>query len=129
MTFDPDNSLAIDKGMILFPCECLITFPVDRLLTEEYTRDPSLSILSLLISCLFAMTTSATIKLFLPHGDAKSLRTAESSNWTGKAIAAPRIELEELLQREELDKAGIYPESCVKGCSQVIGRCQGRGCA
>ena len=52
--------------------------------------------------------TSATIKLFLPHGDAKSLRTAEISNWTGKALAAPRTELDELLQREELDKAGIY---------------------
>jgi hypothetical protein len=51
---------------------------------------------------------SATIKLFLPRGDAKSLRTAEISNWTGKAVAAPRTELEELLQREELDKAGIY---------------------
>src|SRR5580658_5843991 len=52
--------------------------------------------------------TSATIKLFLPRGDAKSLRTAEISNWTGKAIAAPRTELDELLAREELDKAGVY---------------------
>jgi hypothetical protein len=52
--------------------------------------------------------TSATIKLFLPRGDAKSLRTAEISNWTGKAIAAPRTELNELLTREELDKAGVY---------------------
>ncbi|HCC58777.1 MAG TPA: DUF4357 domain-containing protein, partial [Solibacterales bacterium] len=52
--------------------------------------------------------TSATIKLFLPLGDAKSLRTAEISNWTGKAIAAPRTELDELFKREELDKAGIY---------------------
>ncbi|MDB5346258.1 MAG: hypothetical protein JWP89_4635 [Schlesneria sp.] len=51
---------------------------------------------------------SATIKLFLPHGDAKSLRTAEISNWTGKAIAAPRTEFDELLAREELDKAGVY---------------------
>jgi hypothetical protein len=51
---------------------------------------------------------SATIKLFLPLGDAKSLRTAEISNWTGKAISAPRTELDELLAREELDKAGIY---------------------
>jgi len=51
---------------------------------------------------------SATIKLFLPRGDAKSLRTAEISNWTGKAIAAPRTELDELLQREEVDKPGIY---------------------
>lgn len=52
--------------------------------------------------------TSATIRLFLPHGDAKRLRTAEISNWTGKAIAAPRIELEDLLAREELGKSGIY---------------------
>lgn len=52
--------------------------------------------------------TSATIKLFLPHGDAKSLRTAEISNWTGKAIAAPRTELDRLLEREELEKAGVY---------------------
>ena len=52
--------------------------------------------------------TTATIKLFLPHGDAKSLRTGEISNWTGKAIAAPRTELDELLQREELDKTGVY---------------------
>jgi hypothetical protein len=52
--------------------------------------------------------TSATIKLFLPRGDAKSLRTAEISNWTGKAVAAPRTELDDLLAREELDKAGVY---------------------
>jgi hypothetical protein len=52
--------------------------------------------------------TSATIKLFLPRGDAISLRTAEISNWTGKAVAAPRTELDELLAREELDKAGVY---------------------
>ncbi|HTH46726.1 MAG TPA: GIY-YIG nuclease family protein [Candidatus Limnocylindria bacterium] len=51
---------------------------------------------------------SATIKLFLPRGDAKSLRTAEISNWTGKAIAAPRTELNELLTREEIDKPGVY---------------------
>lgn len=52
--------------------------------------------------------SSATIKLFLPRGDAKSLRTAEIINWTGKAIAAPRTELDDLLAREELDKAGVY---------------------
>ncbi len=51
---------------------------------------------------------SATIKLFLPRGDAKSLRTAEISNWTGKAVAAPRTELDELLGRDELEKAGVY---------------------
>src|SRR5258705_6957241 len=52
--------------------------------------------------------TSATIKLFLQFGDAKSLRTAEISNWTGKAIAAPRTELDELLKREEVEKTGVY---------------------
>jgi len=52
--------------------------------------------------------TSATIKLFLPRGDAKGLRTAEISNWTGKALAAPRTELDILLAREECKKAGVY---------------------
>ena len=44
--------------------------------------------------------TSATIKLFLPHGDAKRLRVGEVSNWTGKALAAPRTDLDDLLLRE-----------------------------
>ena len=52
--------------------------------------------------------TSATIKLFLPRGDAKSLRTAEISNWTGKAVAETRTELDDLPAREELEKAGVY---------------------
>lgn len=51
---------------------------------------------------------SATIKLFLPHGDAKRLRVGEVSNWTGKALAAPRTELDDLLVREEAERAGIY---------------------
>ncbi|MBL8602686.1 MAG: GIY-YIG nuclease family protein [Myxococcales bacterium] len=52
--------------------------------------------------------TSATIKLFLPDGDAKGLRTAEISNWTGKALAAPRTELDRLVIRDECEKAGVY---------------------
>ncbi|MDP3798234.1 MAG: GIY-YIG nuclease family protein [Polaromonas sp.] len=52
--------------------------------------------------------TSATIKLFLPHGDAKRRRVAEVSNWTGKALAAPRTELDDLLAREELESSGVY---------------------
>lgn len=51
---------------------------------------------------------SATIKLFLPHGDAKRLRVGEVSNWTGKALAAPRTELDALLEREELESSGVY---------------------
>src|SRR5712691_799978 len=54
------------------------------------------------------MTSATIIKLFLPRGDAKRLRTAEISNWTGKAVAAPRTELDELLQREELNNSGVY---------------------
>ncbi|MFC1942529.1 GIY-YIG nuclease family protein [Chloroflexota bacterium] len=36
------------------------------------------------------------------------MRIAEISNWTGKAISAPRTELKELLKREELDRPGVY---------------------
>jgi Domain of unknown function (DUF4357) len=54
------------------------------------------------------MNRSATIKLFLPFGDAKGVRTGEISNWSGKAIAAPRSELEHFLAREELAKPGVY---------------------
>lgn len=52
--------------------------------------------------------TSATIKLFLPHGDARRLRVGEVSNWTGKALAAPRTELDDLLARDELESSGVY---------------------
>jgi len=51
---------------------------------------------------------AATIKLFLPNGDAQSLRIAEISNWTGKALAAPRTELDGLFEREEISQAGVY---------------------
>jgi hypothetical protein len=51
---------------------------------------------------------TATIKVFLAHGDAKRLRTAELSNWTGKAVAGPRSEFDDVLARDESSKAGIY---------------------
>lgn len=51
---------------------------------------------------------TATIKLFLPHAEAKRFRTAEVSNWTGKALAGPRTDLDELLARDELQSAGVY---------------------
>jgi hypothetical protein len=51
---------------------------------------------------------AATIKLFLPTGDATGIRTAEISNWTGKAIAGPRTEIDKLVQRSELDRPGVY---------------------
>lgn len=51
---------------------------------------------------------SATIKIFLVHGDAKRLRTAELSNWTGKAVAAPRNEFDGLISRDEATGSGVY---------------------
>ncbi len=51
---------------------------------------------------------SATIKIFLAHGDPKRLRTAELSNWTGKAVAGPRSEFDSVLARDESQKSGIY---------------------
>nr|MDT0253734.1 GIY-YIG nuclease family protein [Endozoicomonas sp.] len=50
----------------------------------------------------------ATIKLFLVKGSPTGLRTAEISNWTGKAIAGPRSDLDALLKRVELASPGIY---------------------
>ena len=54
----------------------------------------------------------ATIRLFLAHGEPNGLRTAEISNWTGKAIACPRNKLADLFTREEIKKAGVY---CLTG--------------
>jgi len=51
---------------------------------------------------------SGTIKIFLVHGDPKRLRTAELSNWTGKAVAGPRSEFENVIAREESQKSGVY---------------------
>lgn len=51
---------------------------------------------------------SATIKIFLVHGDPKRLRTAEISNWTGKAVAGPRTEFGAVLQRDESGSSGVY---------------------
>jgi len=52
--------------------------------------------------------SSATIKIFLVHGDPKRLRTAELSNWTGKAVAGPRSEFEGMSGREESGSSGVY---------------------
>lgn len=51
---------------------------------------------------------SATIKLFLTQGDSKRLCTAEMSNWSGKALGAPRTEFDEFLSRDELTQSGVY---------------------
>jgi len=51
---------------------------------------------------------TATLKIFLAFGDPKRLRTAELSNWTGKAVAGPRSEFDKLLKREESESSGVY---------------------
>lgn len=49
-----------------------------------------------------------TIKLFLVNGSPKGLRIAELSNWSGIAVASPRSEIRNFLQRNELSTQGIY---------------------
>lgn len=54
------------------------------------------------------MNETATVRIFLAKGSPTSVRTAEISNWTGKAVAGPRSQLEEMLKREEAAKPGVY---------------------
>jgi hypothetical protein len=51
---------------------------------------------------------TATVKIFLALGDPASVRTAEISNWTGKAVAGPRSELDHILQRGDANNPGVY---------------------
>jgi len=51
---------------------------------------------------------TATLKIYLAFGDPKRLRTAELSNWTGKAVAGPRSEFDKILKREEAVNPGVY---------------------
>ena len=54
------------------------------------------------------MNDTATVRIFLTKGSPTSVRTAEISNWTGKAIAGPRSQIEEMLNRAEAGKPGVY---------------------
>ncbi len=54
------------------------------------------------------MSEPLSIKVFLAKGTSSSLRTAEISNWSGKAIACSRSELADLSQREEANRPGVY---------------------
>ena len=54
------------------------------------------------------MSSPTTIKLYLVNGQPDELRTAEISNWSGKAIAGSRRHLGDLRAREELAAPGIY---------------------
>ena len=53
------------------------------------------------------MAYGKTIELFLVNGTADSIITAELSNWNGKAIKIPRIEVKNC-DREDIQQAGVY---------------------
>ena len=54
------------------------------------------------------MNDTATVRIFLTKGSPTSVRTAEISKWTGKGLAGPRSQLEDILNREEAGKPGVY---------------------
>lgn len=53
------------------------------------------------------MVYGKSIELFLVNGTADSLITAELSNWNGKAIKIPRIEVASCT-RDDITQAGVY---------------------
>ena len=53
------------------------------------------------------MVYGKSIELFLVNGTADSLITAELSNWNGKAIKIPRIEVA-ACTRDDITQAGVY---------------------
>ena len=53
------------------------------------------------------MIYGKSIELFLVNGSADSLITAELSNWNGKAIKIPRIEVASC-NRDDITQAGVY---------------------
>lgn len=53
------------------------------------------------------MIYGKSIELFLANGTADSLITAELSNWNGKAIKIPRIEVA-ACKRDDITQAGVY---------------------
>ena len=53
------------------------------------------------------MAYGKSIELFLVNGTADSLTIAELSNWNGKAIKIPRIEVSSCY-REDIAQAGVY---------------------
>lgn len=61
------------------------------------------------------MSTQATpaplgtsIRIFLANGEADGVWVVEKSNWTGKALMAPRTRYKELRSRPDLDGPGVY---------------------
>jgi len=49
-----------------------------------------------------------TVKIYLVDGIPSGVMTAEIMNWTGKFTVAPRTQLADLAQRDELKRTGVY---------------------
>ena len=49
-----------------------------------------------------------SIRIFLADGSANGVWVAEKSNWTGKALMAPRTRFRDLRSRSDLNGAGVY---------------------
>jgi hypothetical protein len=52
--------------------------------------------------------TGRTVRLFLADGVPQGIVIADVGNWNGKALAAPRGRLPELLRRPEASRTGVY---------------------
>lgn len=50
----------------------------------------------------------ASIRIFLADGSADGVWVVEKSNWTGKALMAPRTRYKDLRARSDLDGPGVY---------------------
>lgn len=50
---------------------------------------------------------SATMRIFMVHGDPKRLRAAELSHWTGNAVAGPRSAFDGVVGGEESGGSGV----------------------
>jgi hypothetical protein len=51
--------------------------------------------------------TGKTIRIFLAEGEPTGILPAEISNWTGEVLAAPRSQVDQLSQRDEVRRTGV----------------------
>lgn len=49
-----------------------------------------------------------TVRIYLVDGSPTGVMTAEIMNWTGKCTVAPRTQLADLLERDEVKRTGLY---------------------
>ncbi|EPU4805818.1 hypothetical protein ACVXC9_000516 [Vibrio cholerae] len=54
------------------------------------------------------MTRGTQLKIYLSNGSVTGIRHAEIVNWTGQAIAVPRVHIKELSEWEETHRPGVY---------------------